>query len=211
MADDLTPKQIRDFDSNGVIKVPAAISPAWVDRLLTVVDKQLQHPSQWANDGNQGARENRMFTDRYQWKVNSEIEAYIRLTSVAKLAAQAMQSLTARFYFDHMIVKEPNTASPTPWHQDIPYWPFWGKKICSTWVSLTQTTVAESAMEFVAGSHKNGNYYKPEAFIDGEDNPNAKWQKGGTGAAIPKIETSREEFNIVGWDVEPGDAIMFSA
>ena len=140
---------------------------------------------------------------------NAEIGSYIRQTALAKLAAQAMQSNTARFYFDHMIVKEPQTIAPTPWHQDVPYWPFLGKQICSIWVALTESTVAESAMEFVAGSHLDGNYYRPEAFSKGENNPNAKWQQEGQGAEIPDIEGNRDRFNIVGWDVSPGDAVCF--
>lgn len=211
MSTQLSVEQIQQFQSQGVIKIDNAISQQWVDRMLAVVDQQLEQPSEWANDGNVGAKQDRMFTDRYQWKKNAEIEAYVRQTPLANLAAQAMQSKTARFYFDHMIVKEAQTTAPTPWHQDVPYWPFLGKQICSIWVALTETTVAESAMEFVAGSHLDGNYYRPEAFGKGENNPNAKWQQEGEGAVIPDIESDRERFNIVGWDVSPGDAVLFSA
>ncbi|MEM7478182.1 MAG: phytanoyl-CoA dioxygenase family protein, partial [Planctomycetota bacterium] len=41
-----------------------------------------------------------------------------------------MDSASARFYFDHLFVKQPGTDNPTPWHQDAPYWPFRGRKIC---------------------------------------------------------------------------------
>lgn len=207
----LSKGQIQEFQRNGAIKVAGAIGSDWVDRMLAVVDAQLSAPSAWANDGNQGAKQDRMFTDRYQWKDNPEIGAYIRQAPLAHLAAQVMQSDTARFYFDHVIVKEPSTAAPTPWHQDVPYWPFMGKQICSIWVALTETTVAESAMEFVAGSHLDGIYYKPEVFLESDDNPNAKWQETGAGAVVPNIEANRDKFDIIGWDVSPGDAIVFSA
>ena len=207
----LTAQQVADYQRHGVIKVAGIIDADWVERMLRVVDNQLSRPSEWANDGNAGATRDRMFTDRYQWKVNTEIAAYIRETPLARLAAQAMQSDTARFYFDHMIVKEPQTIAPTPWHQDVPYWPFLGKQICSIWVALTETTIAESAMEFVAGSHLDGNYYRPETFSKGEANPNAGWQKQGSGVPVPEIENNRNQFNIIGWDVKPGDAILFSA
>ena len=211
MSDQLSIEQIQQFQSQGVIKIDQAIDGEWVERMLAVADRQLEQPSEWANDGNKGARENRMFTDRYQWKHNTEIEAFIRQTPLAMLAAQAMRSDTARFYFDHLLVKEPQTTATTPWHQDVPYWPFHGKQICSIWVALTETTVAESAMEFVAGSHLDGNYYRPQAFLQNEDSANSKWQKQGQGVDVPDIESAREQFNIVGWDVSPGDALIFSA
>lgn len=207
----LNQQQLADYKDKGVIKVEGLIDEVWVERMLAVIDAQLASPSEWANDGNRGASNNRMFTDRYQWKNNSEINAYIRETPLANVAAQVMGSETARFYFDHMIVKEPGTAAPTPWHQDVPYWPFLGKQICSIWVALTETTVEESAMEFVAGSHLDGNYYQPEAFSNSADNPNAKWQQQGEGKEVPDIQNRRDDFNIIGWDVKPGDAVIFSA
>ena len=211
MSTQLTAKQVQQFQSQGVIKIDNAISENWVERMLSVADRQLDKPSDWANDGNQGAKRNRMFTDRYQWKHNSEINAYIRETPLAGLAAQAMQSDTARFYFDHLLIKEPQTVATTPWHQDVPYWPFQGKQICSIWVALTEASIAESAMEFVAGSHLDGNYYRPQAFLQNEDSTNSKWQKQGQGVDVPDIENKRDQFNIVGWDVKPGDALIFSA
>ena len=33
-----------------------------------------------------------------------------------------MGSETARLFHDHLLVKEPRTAQPTPWHQDQPYY-----------------------------------------------------------------------------------------
>lgn len=211
MSKNLSKHQVEEFQSNGAIKVAGAISDEWVDRMLAVVDSQLAKPSEWANDGNKHASQDRMFTDRYQWKVNPEINAYIKQTNLGKLAAQAMHSETARFYFDHMIIKEPQTTAPTPWHQDVPYWPFMGKQICSIWVALTHASVAESAMEFVAGSHLDGNYYRPEAFSESSDNPNVTWQQQGAGAKVPDIQENRDNFDIIGWDVSPGDAIIFSA
>ena len=68
MSPQLSAEQIEQFQAQGVIKIDNAISKEWVDRMLAVVDQQLDQPSEWANDGNKGAIQNRMFTDRYQWK-----------------------------------------------------------------------------------------------------------------------------------------------
>ena len=206
----LTEEEVIRFKKDGVIRVQNAVDRAWVDRMLSVVDAQLYRPSQWANDANPGADEDRLFTDRYQWRTNPDIRAYIYESGVAQLAAQAMQSKAARFYFDHILVKEPGTSAVTPWHQDVPYWPFKGKQICSIWLALTDVTVQQSAMEFVRGSHADGKYYMPEVFGDRENHP-TEWMRDAEGEPVPPIEDDRESYDIMGWDMQAGDAVIFSA
>jgi ectoine hydroxylase-related dioxygenase (phytanoyl-CoA dioxygenase family) len=206
----LTEQEISDFQTDGVAFLPAAVESHWVERLLHLVDETLTAPGEWANDGNPGAERNRMFTQRYMWQHNATIRDYIFQSGCAGLAGQAMGSETVRFYFDHLLVKEPETTAATPWHQDIPYWPFKGYQVCSIWLALTETTVAESAMEFIRGSHLDGNYYRPEVFNAREDHPNA-WAEEAQGTPVPDIEANRDAFDILGYDVQPGDAVIFSA
>ena len=40
----------------------------------------------------------------------------------AQISAELMQSETAQVFHDHVLVKEPGTSKPTPWHQDGPYY-----------------------------------------------------------------------------------------
>lgn len=210
MARNLTPDDVLAFKTDGAILIKEAVDKVWVERLLQVVDAQLAKPSTWANDANPGADRNRLFTDRYQWRVNPAIRSYIHESGVARLAGQAMESNAVRFYFDHLLVKEPATTTVTPWHQDVPYWPVQGKQICSIWLALTDATVEESAMEFVRGSHASGKVYLPEVFGDRENHPNS-WQREGIGEPVPPIEDNRQAYDIIGWDMRAGDAVLFSA
>ena len=155
---------------------------------------------------NPGATTNRLFTTRYLWQEEPVIRDFMYQSGIAGIVGDLMGTSSMRFYFDHTLVKEPGTDAPTPWHQDIPYWPFLGRQIGSAWVALSSTSVAESSLEFVRGSHRWGAYYAPESF-DGSKN----WTDDFQGERVPDIEAARDEYDIVGWDVEPGDAIVFSA
>ena len=210
MSRDLTEQEIVAFRRDGVVHVTGAMSEQWLQKIDGVVDQQLVDPSEWSNDGNPGKDQDRMFTDRYLWKTNSTINDYVQHSGCAKLAGQAMGSESIRFYFDHIFVKEPNTKAATPWHQDAPYWPFKGRQICSVWVALTDATIAGSAMEFVRGSHLDNKYYMPELFNARDDHPSA-WQLEGEGEPVPDIEAKRGDYDIVGWDVQRGDALVFTA
>lgn len=208
----LSPEQLAQYNNDGVLHVPGAIDQEWVERLTQVAVRNLEHPSTWVNDSATGSTSGRMFTDRYQWRENAEIRAFIFESGVAGLMAQVMNSREVRFYFDHLLIKEPSTDLATPWHQDIPYWPFDGKQIGSAWLALTAASVDESGMEFVRASHEDDVIYRPEVFgRQDADNPNASWTGLDGGKPVPDIDADREAFDIVSYNVEPGDLLLFSA
>ena len=206
----LSEEEVASFRTNGVVKVSGAVDPSWILELLTVADGQLTKPSKWVNDVNAGASENRLFTDRYLWRHNDVIHRFVHDSGCARLAAQAMGSNSARFYFDHLLIKKVNTPTITPWHQDAPYWPFRGKQIASIWLALTPVTVEGSGMEFIRGSHLDDVYYLPEVF-GGADNKSGQWANEQRGVAVPDIDANREEYDIVSFDMAPADALIFSA
>ncbi len=210
MPRNLSDQEIEAFRHDGVVHAHAAIDEQWLCKIDAVIEQQLDQPGQWSNDGNPGQKKDRMFTDRYLWKTNQNVKEFVLQSGCARLAGQAMGSSSTRFYFDHILVKEPETSAPTPWHQDVPYWPFKGQKICSVWVALSDATIAGSAMEFVRGSHLDGKYYMPELFAARENHPSA-WQLEGQGERVPDIEENRDQYDIIGWDVKRGDAVIFSA
>ncbi|RTE67052.1 phytanoyl-CoA dioxygenase [Amphritea opalescens] len=206
----LTETEILQYQQDGVVCIRNAVDPEWIAKLLAFGQQQLENPGKLCNDANPGAEKGRMFTDRYLWRSHDLIYQYAKDSGCARLAAQAMQSQSARFYFDHLLIKKAETAIPTPWHQDVPYWPFKGKQIASVWLALTPVTVAGSGLEFVRGSQQDDLVYLPEAFGASGADKNA-WTGTGEGVPCPDIEAARDDFDIIGFDLQPGDALLFSA
>ncbi len=203
---EITDEMRGTFASDGVVKIPGLVNADQLAGVIALAAQQLDHPGPWATDTNRGSDTNRLFTTRYLWRTEPTMRSFALDSGVSRLAAELMGSATARLYFDHTLVKEPHTAAPTPWHQDIPYWPFLGKQICSVWVACTAATVAQSSLEFVRGSHRWDAYYAPRAFAGPDD-----WISEFEGEECPDIESDRDNYDIVGFDVEPGDALVFSA
>ena len=206
----ITPEIRAAFERDGVVKIPGALDGEWVGRILEDAQTQLDDPGPWVTDTNPGAAQDRLFTTRYRWQHAPVIRDFVFSSPVAAMAASLTGSERMRFYFDHLLVKEPLTSAPTPWHQDIPYWPFLGKQIVSAWVAATSSRVSHSSLEFVRGSHRWDAYYAPTSF-DGQGG----WTEDFNGDPMPNIEEARARsdcpYEIVGFDVEPGDAIFFSA
>ena len=206
----LTQTEIDAYRRDGVALITEAVDPSWVAQLTEFSKRQMDSPSELVNDINPGATEDRLFTDRYLWRTHDVMNRFVRESGCGRLAAQAMQSRSARFYFDHLLVKKVNTPAITPWHQDAPYWPFQGKQIASLWLALTPVTVSGSGMEFVRGSHLDDVYYLPTVF-NGQQNSGGQWAAQQKGVQCPDIDAARESYDIVSWDMQPGDALIFSA
>jgi ectoine hydroxylase-related dioxygenase (phytanoyl-CoA dioxygenase family) len=102
-----------------------------------------------------------------------------------------------------MLTKEPGTRQRTPWHQDQPFYNVDGRQNCSFWIPVDPVNRA-STLEFVAGSHV-GPWLMPRSFLDAQ----AKWFPEGSLADLPDIEANRERYRILGWALEPGDAVCF--
>jgi len=62
----------------------------------------------------------------------------------------------------------------------------------------------ESTLEFLAGSHLEG-WRLPRTFMDEQ----AKWFPEGSLAELPDVEDHREDYRIVRWSLQPGDAVFF--
>lgn len=206
----LTQSEINAYRHDGVALITEAVDPSWVAQLTEFSKRQMDSPSELVNDINPGATEDRLFTDRYLWRTHDVMNRFVRESGCGRLAAQAMQSRSARFYFDHLLIKKVNTPAITPWHQDAPYWPFQGKQIASLWLALTPVTVSGSGMEFVRGSHLDDVYYLPTVF-NGQQNSGGQWAAQQKGVQCPDIDADRESYDIVSWDMQPGDALIFSA
>lgn len=211
--DAITPELKATFGKDGVVKVPGAVDSEWVEWMLSDAQRQLREPGPWITDTNPGATSDRMFTSRYRWRQDEAIREFAFCSPIASMAAALSGSRSIRFYCDHLMVKESQTEIATPWHQDIPYWPFLGRQIVSAWVSATSSSVSESSLEFVRGSHKWDSYFAPQTF-DGTDGDGG-WVDDFKGEKMPDITSARSQpdcpYDIVGFDVEPGDAIFFSA
>ena len=116
-----------------------------------------------------------------------------------------MGSGTVRLHHDHLLVKEPGTTIRTPWHQDQPYYDIDGSDTVSFWIPLDPVP-RESTLEFVAGSHASGTWYMPRSFFDDR----ALVFEEGTFGEVPDVEADRSAFEILGWPLEPGDAVAFN-
>lgn len=68
-------------------------------------------------------------------------------TLLAEAARRLMSAREVRLFDDQLLVKEPGSVAPTPWHQDLPYWLLRGDRICGLWCPLDPVDLDSGAVE----------------------------------------------------------------
>lgn len=188
--------QIADFQRDGAVVVRGVFAD-WVDVMAAGVAQNMAEPGEYASEN--AVSEGRFFDDYCNWTRIAAFSDVVRHSPAAELAARAMQSRTARFFHDHVLVKEPGTPKPTPWHQDSPYYFVEGTQTVSLWIPLDP--VREASLRFIAGSHRWGKLVRPVSWADDSDfyKSDTEW------TAVP----DPDDADVLEWAMEPGDAVLF--
>jgi ectoine hydroxylase-related dioxygenase (phytanoyl-CoA dioxygenase family) len=191
-----------DYWRDGAVCVRGAFDADQIALAGEAIDANLAALSPRAKRASDAA-DGAFIEDFCNWERIEPMRRFIVGSPAAAIAAELMGARTVRLYHDHVLVKEPGTALPTPWHQDLPYYNVDGRVNASMWLPV-DPVARESTLEFVAGSHL-GPWYMPRSFLDGQ----AKWFPDGTLAELPPIDDDADQFRVIGWALEPGDAVFF--
>lgn len=192
-----------DFARDGAVVLRGLLTPAEVDTLRAGVDANLAQLSPNAKTASRPDDTGRFVEDFCTWQDNPRYREVIFNSRLAAVAAELMGSRTARLHHDHMLTKEAGTQQKTPWHQDQPYYNIEGRQNVSFWIPVDPVS-GPATLEFVAGSHL-GPWLMPRSFMANE----ARWFPEGSLADLPDIEADRSAHRILGWPLEPGDAVAF--
>lgn len=199
----LTGADVEAFHRDGAIVVRGLFSPEEVAEVERGIERNLAEPGPMFKVASTPDDPGRFVEDFCNWQRIDEFRRIAFQSRAADVAQALMGSTQVRLFHDHMLVKEPGTRQPTPWHQDQPYYNVDGVQNCSMWMPV-DPVAPESTLEFLAGSHEMG-WLMPRTFMDNQ----AKWFPEGSMSEIPDIESDREAFRILGWALQPGDAVFF--
>lgn len=192
---------IERFALDGAIVLRGLFS-SWVEPLREGIDALMADPSPRERSYQPADGSARFFQDLCNWQRIAQFQDFVRNSPAGEAAALLMRSRTGRFFHDHVLVKEPGTSIVTPWHQDQPYYCTEGDQSVSLWIPLDPVPKATS-LQCIVGSHLRGKTHKPKRF-DGSD----LYEKDDRDE-MPDIDGNRENYNILSWALEPGDAVAF--
>jgi ectoine hydroxylase-related dioxygenase (phytanoyl-CoA dioxygenase family) len=196
----VTPDMIETYQRDGVVLVRGLFKDH-VETLRRGVEINMTQPGPFAAENLKAGEGGRFFDDYCNWQRIPEFERVIRSSAAAEVAADLMQSRTVQLFHDHVLVKEPGTSKPTPWHQDGPYYFVRGRQTISFWSPLD--SVREASLRCVAGSHRWPNEVLPKRWLaDTSFYPDPSLY-------MPVPDPDAEGMDIREWEMEPGDAVAF--
>jgi ectoine hydroxylase-related dioxygenase (phytanoyl-CoA dioxygenase family) len=188
------------FARDGAVLVKGLFD-GWVDTIAAGIARNMAEPGPYAAENLQPGEPGRFFDDYCNWQRIPEFARLIHDSPAAAVAGALMRSNTVQLFHDQVLVKEPGTTRPTPWHQDGPYYFVEGRQTLSFWAPIDPVRAA--SLRIVAGSHL---WPKPVLPV--------RWLSEAAfypdpGGYIPVPDPDAEGMTVLEWDMDPGDAVAF--
>ncbi len=196
-------QQINDYHNDGVVFLPGLLRQ-WVDVIRAGIERNMNNPGPYAAENLKPNEPGRFFDDYCNWQDNPEFIDVIQNSNIAEAAASLMASNQVQLFHEHVLVKEPGTSKPTPWHQDSPYYFVEGEQTISFWVPVDHVTKA--TLRSVAGSHKWDKPVLPSRWLSEEN----FYPESDDYLPVPDPDKEPGKYKICEWEMAPGDAVAFN-
>ena len=109
------------YQADGVV-VLRGVFADWVEPLRQGIAALMATPSPLERTVQPADGSAPFFQDLCNWQRIPEFKSFVLDPRGAAVAAALMRSRTARFFHDHVLVKQAGSSTVTPWHHDQPYY-----------------------------------------------------------------------------------------
>jgi len=223
---DVTTEERIAFHRDGAVLVKQVLPQEWVEVVLAGLDEAIAEPDVMSSELGS------LRVDQFPAAKSTHLRRMVDESPLAQIVGTALDSPVC-FYMDQLFSKPAGTIPPTPWHQDTCYYNVDGHDLIRAWVS-PDPVPRDISLEVVRGSHRWNATYAPLAGRDAEADESARemfesatsdkpqlgpeayddWSyfsgvRDARLPSVPAIDENRESFDIIGWDYEPGDVILF--
>ena len=201
----VTKRHIDAYQRDGAIVLRQFFDPHWLKELAAGSERCRLNPSQRSNFyvSDDQSDQHFFFDARIIGEIG-EYDSVVMESPMAEAVGRLMKSNYVVPFYITVFQRAAGTQHKTPWHQDQPSWSAAGDQGCSVWTSL-DSVPAETALEFVLGSHQWKNQYARARFFqtEYEDDKHPGY------LPFPDIEGHRNNYDIAAWALEPGDCVIF--
>ena len=194
----------RQFRDDGVVKLTNVLDPGSLRQARACYDWSLNNPGPHGKGGGWLEAGEGTFEDKANPEAPEVYRSFLESGPLADLAAGLWGEAETWFMYEQVFRKS-GPCRRTPWHQASSYLAVDGGHLIVFWFNFAPLAKAD-ALEFVRGSHK-GTLYNGSTF--NIDDPTEPIYPEDKLPRLPDIDRSPDDWDIVSWAVEPGDAIAF--
>lgn len=194
----------RQFERDGVVCVRNAVDLGSLRPLERAFETLMSQGGPAGRDLAPSSSQGAFYSAIQVWRRSDTVRTFLKASGVARIAGELMGATEIRLLSDQLLVKEPEADAPTPWHQDLAYFPCSGDQICSVWIGLDPVSPSTGAMSFVRGSQRWPKLYQPRDFATGE-----LWDEPRLDGPSPEIDP--KACSVVCYSMMPGDLTVHHA
>jgi ectoine hydroxylase-related dioxygenase (phytanoyl-CoA dioxygenase family) len=200
----VTPEQVAAFQADGVVCLRGALDPLVVSAMAEPVERALTGPETADLGSLTGRNDQPAFVAGVDhWRTDPDFDRFARRSRLPELAAALLASDRVWLYEDSVLVKEPGSPFRTEFHTDAGYFHVAGDLACTFWVPLDPAGPETGAVQYVRGSHRWAEDFRPNLFSIPDPIP------GTEGSVVPDIlGDPRTAELLIGFEVEPGDVVV---
>jgi ectoine hydroxylase-related dioxygenase (phytanoyl-CoA dioxygenase family) len=196
----ITDAQIAAYRRDGLVLLPGLLDGEWVERMQAAIARVCADPGRY---GQLGPSHGKMVSVCYMAREDPDFRAFVTDSPIAEAVGQVIGADTIRYYHDHLFVKPPRSPAVMPWHCDETAWPVTGEMAPNIWTAFSPVNAGNGRVEYLAGWHRHC-LDKGLTFGFAPDQGNG---------LCPNFEEERDNpdfpFRFVGFDMEPGDSVVF--
>ena len=202
MGEQITEHQIKMFEQDGAICIRNLLNDAQLETLKIGAHKAMSIAP--TDPGMYYFKRIRL------WQKISQLKEICTESHLPRIAATMLRTKKLNLLYDQLFVKDTTMVERTTWHNDQPYWPVRGGSALSLWIAVEDLDASMGTLEFIRGSHLWNAWYQP---LIGSEHGTIKSmpeaQKGYM--PMPDFEAERDQHEMIMWDLNAGDAIVFNA
>lgn len=204
----LASDEIARFREDGVVALRGRFEPEWLRILGETMDAALRSPGPNLVNHSKDPEAPAYYEDFWCWNRYPGFQRFVRESPCAAIAAELLSARRINLVMDNWFLREAGSASHPPFHHDISYFDFDGT-MCVLWLPLEPVS-AENGIAFVKGSHLWDKLFLRVRFgdshrIDGD----SCVVNGRRYEPPPAIAAAPEDYDLAGFDLDPGDCIFF--
>jgi len=165
-------KQIDFYRENGFVQLEDVVTPQELEELMEAMEEVMAEDGELAFGRVKGSAYYNVLNQKVNtWRDSASMARFTLHSRFANMALQLTGADGIRLFHDHGLWKMPQDSKPTPWHQDMPYWPMKEPGALSMWLTLDDVDENNGCMMFVPGSHRLGklqgiNFTEPQNLFD---------------------------------------------
>jgi ectoine hydroxylase-related dioxygenase (phytanoyl-CoA dioxygenase family) len=203
---------IASYGRDGAVLLKGVLSPEALQWLTVGVEEAYREGQRFTRVSSAAGGETSV--REYVTEDSASLRALLASGVVGEIGAALMQTSMAQLVLDQVFYKAPGPIVATPWHQDTPFLRVRGQDLIRLWMPCDPSP-RDLTVQVVRGSHRWNVVYNTSGEQPNETMvvASARSSFADIGDAllppVPDVARYRDSFDILSWNVEPGDVLAF--